>query len=274
MFKKIFAVSVLILSIHKGFCQPVISGPACIAPNTVYQYILGGNIDSLSTVHVCITGGIILDTLNPGTCKDFPGNVNQVFVVWNDSATQGKLTASSANGNGSITVRFAPELMPGLIDSSSKSQMISYQAIPAAINCGSDSGGSCSPSYEYQWKYSSDQVSWDDMDLATSGNLLIESALTQTTFYRRKVTELSSGSIGYSDVASVFVIVTDADSSGLTSNSLRHTHTNNPGEVRVERRLVYQPGASPQPLSARRWAMTPGRRLFQHCETIFSRAIM
>jgi hypothetical protein len=50
-------------------------------------------------------------------------------------------------------------------------------------------------------------ISWTDIPGATGASLVIDSSLTQSSFYRRKVTETNSRSIGYSDAASVLVIV-------------------------------------------------------------------
>ena len=130
--------------------------------------------------------------------------LSSLLVVWNNPGT-GSLTLSSALGNSTFNVTVASLLKAGTIDSSSKKQVIGYDSVPSLIICSPDSGGSCSPAYADQWQQSFDMVSWKDIQGATSGNLSISSPLTQATFYRRKVTEKTSGTIGYSDVAFVDV---------------------------------------------------------------------
>ncbi|HEY2720349.1 MAG TPA: hypothetical protein VGI82_01405, partial [Chitinophagaceae bacterium] len=49
-------------------------------------------------------------------------------------------------------------------------------------------------------------------------NLDIDSALTQSKFYRRKVTELISGSIGYSDAAPVLIMLPQTDTTTHTDS--------------------------------------------------------
>jgi len=50
-------------------------------------------------------------------------------------------------------------------------------------------------------------LGWINISGANGKNLTIATGLKQTTFYRRKVTETTSGSISYSNVATVDVIV-------------------------------------------------------------------
>ncbi|HEV2354291.1 MAG TPA: hypothetical protein VGR89_08610 [Puia sp.] len=96
-------------------------------------------------------------------------------------------------------------LSGGTIDSIGKSQAIPYDSVPSAITCPPATGGSCSPSYQYQWQESVDRVSWQDITGATSQNLAPAQSLQQGTFFRRKVTDSTSGTIAYSDIASVDV---------------------------------------------------------------------
>jgi|GEM_PF-722421 len=210
IFQKIFAISTLLLFGKMGFSQIIISGPTCVVPSTIYQYVVSG-LDSSSSAQICITSGSIVDS--PANCAQFPlGNI-KVLVIWNDSASDaGTLNFSSSAGNASLSVYFTPLLTPGSIDSASKAQLINYNAIPAVIICGPDSGGSCTPSFIYQWQQSADRVTWVEVQSGQGVNLTINSALTQSTYYRRNVTEVNSGTIGYSDEASVFVIVPQSDS--------------------------------------------------------------
>jgi hypothetical protein len=52
-------------------------------------------------------------------------------------------------------------LLPGTISNSS--QNINYNTLPAWLNCSAASGGSCTPTYNYQWQQSSDNVNFSDI---------------------------------------------------------------------------------------------------------------
>jgi hypothetical protein len=84
-------------------------------------------------------------------------------------------------------------------------QIIAYDTLPQTIRCSTAQGGNCQPGYQYQWQESDNQLNWADIPGAGSQNLTFQAPLVQTKFYRRRVTETGSGSIGYSDVADVFV---------------------------------------------------------------------
>jgi hypothetical protein len=199
--------------------QIKISGQTCVLPGTIYQYVITG-ADSSST-QLCVTAGTVFDSVSGWiACKTSGFTSNSVLVMWNDSAfDDGTLNLSSSSGNTSLNAHFAPSLQPGAIDSASKTQIITIHQVPATILCGPDSGGSCSPSYSHQWQQSVDMINWSDIPSATGASVSIDTVLTQTIYYRRKVQEGSSGSIGYSDVAAVFVIVDSAYSSTSLLNS-------------------------------------------------------
>jgi hypothetical protein len=184
--------------------QVSISGPTCVVAGTMYQYTISGSWDSLSTMQVCIGSGTIAGSSDSGNCTTTGAPLGAVLVLWNDSASNtGTISLTSSIGNATLSVSFAEPLIPGSIDSASQSQIVAADSIPASINCSVDTGGSCSPSYFYQWQQSPDMGSWTDMTGANARNLSFSSALAQTTFFRRKVTETVSGTIGYSNVAVV-----------------------------------------------------------------------
>jgi hypothetical protein len=62
------------------------------------------------------------------------------------------------------------------------------------------------PSYSYQWQQSTDNVNFSDISGQTSLSLTFSAPLTITTYYRRKVTETVSGSVAYSNSATVTVM--------------------------------------------------------------------
>lgn len=191
--------------------QVTITGPTCVVPGTCYHYWIKGGWQARSTMQACVTGGRIADTsATPHTCTAAAGApLGAILVIWDSS--NASIAVTSAAGNATLAISVTTPLMAGSIDSGSKQQMIGYDSIPATIICSVDSGGNCSPAYTDQWQQSADQVSWQDIPGSTGKNLRVTTALTQTVFYRRKVTETGSGTIAYSDTASVFVGVTAAN---------------------------------------------------------------
>lgn len=186
--------------------QVTISGPTCVVAGTVYQYTISGNWDSLSTMQVCISSGTIAGLSPSGSCTVTGAPLAAVLILWNDTASNtGSISLTSSIGNATLSIQFAEPLIPGSIDSASRLQIVAADSIPAAINCSVDTGGSCNPAYSYQWQQSPDMGSWTDMAGAIAQNLSFGSALAQTTFFRRKVTETVSGTIGYSNVAVVTI---------------------------------------------------------------------
>jgi hypothetical protein len=187
--------------------QVSISGATCVLPGTVYEYRISANWDSSSVMQVCVNGGSIVDTSISGSCTSNNFPVNAVLISWND-LPQASFTVTSSLGNSTFSVSSMAPLSAGLIDSLSKQQnLFDTVSIPAAIVCNGDSGGSCSPVYSYQWQRSDDAMIWQDLPEDTSKNLVFTQAATQTYYYRRKITETISTSIGFSDIAIVNVIV-------------------------------------------------------------------
>lgn len=203
-----------ILSGTSAFAQVSITGPQCVMAGTVYQYTIQGNWDSSSTMQVCISSGTIADSAGTHSCTGSGGApLATVLVKWNGSASDaGAISLTSTKGSSTLSVNFAGPLLPGSIDSMSKTQIIAADSIPSAINCSADKGGSCSPSYSDQWQQSPDMVSWTDIAGANGQDLSFSSPPVQTTFYRRKVTETVSGTIAYSDEA-----VVNVEAKGITT---------------------------------------------------------
>jgi len=207
MKKIFFASALLILSLVNNtalFSQVSIVGPSCVVPNVTYTYNIQGSWDSLSTMKICLIGGVIADSPDTATCTLTGAPLDAVTVIWN-SDRGGSLTLSSSIGDSTLNVVITTPLSGGSIDTTIKTQMIGTDSIPAAIICLDATGGACSPSYSYQWQQSSDIVNWSDLPGATGKNLTIDSGLTKSVYYRRKVIENTSGSLAYSDVAAVFV---------------------------------------------------------------------
>ncbi len=207
-----------LLFIHlTAISQPTITGPTCVMPGAVYQYTIKGSWKTSSTMQVCITGGNFRskDTSLKNCTPQGGAPLSSLLIAWNNPGT-GSLSLSSAIGNSTLSVTIVSTLQGGTMDSSSKKQVIGYDSIPSMIICSADIGGSCSPVYIDQWQQSLDMVSWKDIQGATSLNLSVSAPLTQATFFRRKVTEKTSGTIGYSDIA--FVDVGPSPPSALQSS--------------------------------------------------------
>ena len=95
---------------------------------------------------------------------------------------------------------------------SNSSQSINYNTTPAGLSCSAPTGGSCSPSYSYQWQYSSSSSGPFNNLSSTAGTTTSQSLtfsgsylLAATTYYRRMTTETTTNSTGYSNVATVTV---------------------------------------------------------------------
>jgi len=186
--------------------QVTVTGPTCVTPGTVYQYLIAGNWDSSSRVHLCISGGSIVGQSD--TCTGNQSPIPFVQVIWGNGTT-GSLNLQPALGNASVQVNITLPLSGGTIADSSKSRTIGYDSIPQAIGCSASSGGHCSPNYHYQWQLSVDNIQWDDITGATQPQLTLSQGLQKTSYCRRKVTETVSGTIAYSDAACIIVTQTN-----------------------------------------------------------------
>ncbi|HXD78698.1 MAG TPA: hypothetical protein VN616_12860 [Puia sp.] len=182
--------------------QVTVTGPTCVIPGTVYQYLIAGPWDSTSTLQVCLIGGQTADSSQ--TCTSSGQPRASVLVTWNAPGS-GVIQITSTKGNTSLTINVTDTLNPGKIDSASKSQSIVFNGVPATITGSAATGGSCSPAYRYQWQQSIDMLGWQDVDSATGQNLTLTQPLQMTIFVRRKVTETTSGTVQYSDAAVIDV---------------------------------------------------------------------
>ena len=187
-----------------GLCraQVDIKGPACIVPGVEYQYNFYGKWQKGASVDICIVGGIFTESTD--TCITVKDS-NSVLVIWNESAGEEKLSVSSSGETGYLTVTATQNLQGGLVDQNVKSQQKRENELPDQITCASATGGSCNPSYSYQWEQSADNLHWEEIEGATSQHLSFEKTLNNTVFLRRKVIDKSSGSVAYSDVAIVVI---------------------------------------------------------------------
>ncbi|HEY6974656.1 MAG TPA: hypothetical protein VH396_00110 [Chitinophagaceae bacterium] len=183
-------------------CQVSINGPTCVRAGLEYQYIINGNGSSESAVQICVRGGIIADSSSSCIADN---SFSQIRVIWDFNISESTIALTSAEGDTLITVSISDTLRPGIIDSVFKKQTIEYNDIPANIICSVARGGSCSPAYTYQWQRSIDNIEWENIEGSTSKNLSFSDPVIQPTFFRRKVVEINSNSVDYSDVAAVYI---------------------------------------------------------------------
>jgi len=223
-FRKVFINSALIATTmiclaSSAHSQPVITGPTCTVPGTVYHYRITGSWKASSNMQVCIAGGTFKskDTAVRACTPQGGAPLGSVLVIWTNPGSA-SLTLTSSLGNSTLNVTVVSPLQPGTIDSSSLKQSITYDSLPAMITCSLDFGGSCNPVYKDQWQQSLDNLGWIDIPGATSKDLLVKAPLIQSTFFRRRVTETTSGTIGYSNIA--YVDVGPAPPTALQSNKV------------------------------------------------------
>jgi len=204
--RKHFYTSTLILAFGfvslSLFGQVTVAGPSCVVPGTTYQYLINGPWDSASTMQVCVTGGLVAGSNSTCTTNGAPHA--SVLVIWGASGS-GSVTVSSSKGSGTISVNITSVLTGGTIPASARTQSIAYKGTPSVIDCSTVTGGSCSPSYQYQWQQSRDRLNWTDIPGAQGLTLSLGQALEEATFYRRRVTETGSGTVAYSDIAFIDV---------------------------------------------------------------------
>lgn len=197
---KIFLLSPVLLSFFISTGQVTISGPQCVVKELECQYKITGEWNG-SNISICAQGGVL--TENNASCVQ-KTSVSFVRVRWT-TGSNGTLSVTSSAGNASLSVSITTELNVGVISDNSKSQTINFNMMPAVIYCSAASGGSCNASYAYQWQESADNVTWTDMSGKTSQNLTFTASLTGSKFFRRKITEATSGTVMYSGYAAVYV---------------------------------------------------------------------
>lgn len=182
--------------------QITLHGATCVTTGLQYDYFVEGDSDLKNSVTISITGGRFPDT--DVTWKEVK-IYSKFSISWIDTLKYGTIFIKSNNKRTTDTIKIVNLLNGGRIDKLKKVQYVSYNSIPLSFPCTPASGGGCSPQFEYQWQRSSDQATWTDIVGQTSQSLFFQTALRETTFYRRKVTNKTSGSIAYSNIASAFI---------------------------------------------------------------------
>jgi hypothetical protein len=183
------------------FGQVNITGAQCVLTTLVYQYDIKGDWKENDKISICVDGGVLTET---GTTCIEKQTVSFVKVQWSEGKTTGKITVNSGAGASNISVNIAPHFNPGSIETTDK-QTIAYNKLSPSLYSTQASGGNCSPSFSYQWEQSLNKLQWIAISGATGRNLSFDTPLKQTTFFRRKVFESKSQTIGYTNAITVFV---------------------------------------------------------------------
>jgi RHS repeat-associated protein len=205
--------------------QVSIIGTSCVTPGVGYSYQVSG-ASSSDYIEWCAAGGNIQGG-SPGSswsCKNGTNNT-WVTVVWTGTAQY--LYVNTPYGYYYFYPTVSVSLNPGSITSNG-SQTINYNATPATIGASAATGGGCSSSHAYQWQQSTDNVNWTDMSGKITQNLSFSSGLTQTTYFRRKVTSFDN-SVGYTGTATVTVNPPPLTAGTVSPSSVTLTYNVSPG---------------------------------------------
>ncbi|MBO9571605.1 MAG: hypothetical protein J7497_05275, partial [Chitinophagaceae bacterium] len=193
---KTFLVSFFLFAFGKAGLSQTLNGPQCVQPYQENMYYVQ-NSDPGGYYEWNISGGESIDG------NSWEGGEGLYYLLVRFYSSGGSISVSAPNGGAYISVSAGAPLNPGSIVSNG-TQTINYNHVPASIGCSAATDGGCLPSYSYQWEKSTDGTNWSNVSGETSQNLSFSLGLTQTTYFRRKVTEAFSG-VAYSNTATVYV---------------------------------------------------------------------
>jgi hypothetical protein len=179
-----------------------LTGPTCVIPGPVYVYYITGPWDSASTVRVCVSAGMLVDS--GSNCAGGGGILSFVRVVW-DSSAQGSIAVTSSVGNISLSVNITRPLSGGQVGSAVAWQTLDTLTTPATLTVSVPTGGACQPAYVYQWQQSTDNLTWVNIAGATSAQFSFSGPVNYNSYFRRVVTDNAANVMAYSNVAVVFV---------------------------------------------------------------------
>ena len=206
------------------YSQLSINGATCVNLNTStpYQYMVSGIPFSGPTMTWCVSGGrISFSSSGGGTLNGCISGTSQpvVYVTWTSSTGSISLTTSNPAGNASKSVTVAPTFTGGTI--SNPTQTITYNTTPPQDILCSPAQGGCG-SYTYQWQQSTDAVTYTNVPGQTSQNFTFTAPLTTTTYYRRRVTEVLSGTQIYSSNFATIMVTPqlNASTAGPTNQNI------------------------------------------------------
>ncbi|NII28351.1 RHS repeat-associated core domain-containing protein [Pseudoflavitalea sp. X16] len=198
---KLLLTLLTVFILQNSYGQAGIYGESCVIRGSVQSYSITGNWTPSTNMEWCITGGTIVGT--SGSCKSGTP-VHSISVVWGNGAG-GTVSLWSSIGSASLDIDFTNSLNGGA--TAPAAQQVTYNSIPATITCSAPSGGSCtSTNYRFQWQQSADTTTWTDIAADTGVSHSFSVGLTQTMYYRRKVT--IGTKYAYSTRAAVYIIST------------------------------------------------------------------
>src|SRR5690348_14151995 len=191
----LLSLSFLVVFAKKASSQ--LLGPDCVQQDQYYSFYLD-SYDYNDYFSWYVNGGVI----SSGSSSESGTGLSSIVVKFTSSS--GYVSVSYSNGSGFISVTAYGPFSAGSINGN-LTQTIAYNATPGIISCSGPAGGSCSPSYSYQWQKSTNGTSWSDISGQTAASLNFSGGLTQTSYYRRYTLDLVSYNSGFSDVATVYV---------------------------------------------------------------------
>lgn len=188
---------VFLFIVNAVFGQKTLSGPFCVTPGIEYQYVI--NIPGTTDWTICVSGGAIVGQNDP--C--FKGSSSSVIkIVW------AKNVANSITVSGAVSEKYAirtiDDFDAGLIMDSIIASHEKTLKVPT-IYCTDAKGGACNVSLIYSWEMSDDQVIWIALKGETGQHLSFKELIKGPIYFRRKVTNALTSTVGYSNVAHVFV---------------------------------------------------------------------
>ncbi len=181
-----------------------IGGPTCVQTGVFYNYAIQAVYSGSANFSYSISNGTLSTGGSSGTHTG-PGLAN-VQIKWNGN---GSIMLTSPAGNKTLSVSISSALSGGTY-ASGQIQNVAINTVPALLNANAATGGSCgTPVYTYQWQSSTDSVNWPTPTdgSITNTQTYQPKAVSQKTYYRRFVTETTTGNTGYSAVAVVTVFV-------------------------------------------------------------------
>jgi RHS repeat-associated protein len=171
-----------------------ITGPTCDLAGSQYYYY---SLYSPSTFTYNLDAGV---DQNGNTSGTNPAGYFSLYVKWNAGATTGGILIPGASLYVTIYNALASGAIPAPLYPT-----INYDAVPSTIDCSVAMGGTCTPSFQYQWQSSTDGTNYSNISGATLQNLTFSTGLLTSTYFRRFVTETVSGSTAYSNVEFITV---------------------------------------------------------------------
>jgi RHS repeat-associated protein len=177
-----------------------ISGQTCVLPGNNIVYTVDGTWSLTDYFEWCVSGGTIVGS--GSSCKSGTP-VPNITVNWTTDASSAQITLSAHGQSVSKTITLLTSnninLKPAASDILSGTTPVTLTSITANPTC---------TGFTYQWESTIDDNSSNsnmtEIAGATSENLAVTTPLTQTIFYRRKVT--AAGNSLYSSKIIVNVI--------------------------------------------------------------------